>query len=83
MENENKKQVRNAAVLIAVMSLALGTIAGFLAPGNMFQAAVIVIVALIFIAFFAMQMIEKKEVESKQNKSLTQYYKKLKKQNGR
>jgi hypothetical protein len=42
-----------------------------------------VIVALIFIAFFAMQMIEKKEVESKQNKSLTQYYKKLKKQNGR
>lgn len=76
---ETKKQVRNTAVLISIMALTLGTIAGFIAPGNLFQAGALVVVALIFIAFYAMQIFEPKKQEENDESSLVDYYNKISK----
>lgn len=54
-KKENKRQVKNMMVFVTLVALTLGTIAGF--ANNLFQGCVIVIAALVFIAFIIMKHI--------------------------
>jgi hypothetical protein len=75
---EEKRRAKNYMVFVSIAALALGAIGGFIQRDNPFQGCVLVIVALVMIAFFAVKYVsDTPKYDS--NESITAYWKKIRK----
>jgi len=78
----DKQEARNVMLSSSLGALTLGVMGSFIMRDNIFQATAILIVALVFMAFYAMKYMRTvKNVESKYDdkESVSDYYKRISK----
>jgi len=76
-----RKEAKNVMISVAITALTLGTMGSFMVRGNMFQATALLIVAIMFMIFYALKYMRasantKTHVD---DKTPSQYYKRISK----
>ena len=73
-----RKEAKNVMISVAITALTLGTMGSFMVRGNMFQATALLIVAIMFMIFYALKYM-RASANTKDDKTPSQYYKRISK----